>query len=534
MYTDEKRTGVHDVIRRQDHQLFAHILTPALFFQAALMCGLKIVRSPLNLINLVWLALSAARHPELSFACLLERPLNSLRDSESFPGSDLERRIDEANRPRTAKSRRARQRRGKNNRHAHKGGCRAHARHDPHGTAAERVSEEAFTKARGRMPSEFWLALFVLLHQRFEALHADVLRWGRFRLLAVDGTRLALPDWPALRQHFGTANNAHGSHDAQARLVMVQFPLARLPLAYALRPVKVGESTIARQLLQGLRPDDLVLLDAGFRSYGVLAQIDEQGAFFCLRLSQKLNLKVVKRLGTKNDVEVQGRPKDSRGQWAKEGLPKSLRLRRLTYPVKGFRPLQLLTNVLSAQEVPYQKWWGLSVSEAGEVLARGIYNFRWEIETTYRELKVEQGLEGGLRCRTPEGVEYEVAGHVLHYLLVRWLLVEAAAQAGLSPLRLSFQGALREIGAMAPVALVASAGWLGQVLRPRLLERLAGHVVLERPGRTYPRSAKERRKRKRATKARSRRRPPARERPWFGNGWDLRGRQIEPTTFKHS
>ena len=88
---------------------------------------------------------------------------------------------------------------------------------------------------------------------------------------------------------------------------------------------------------------------------------------------------------------------------------------------------------------------GIVVAEEGEALSRGAYRWRWEIETSYRELKVEQKLEGGLRCRTREGIEYEVAGHVLHYLLVRWLLVEAAASAGISPLRLSFKEALRDI-----------------------------------------------------------------------------------------
>src|SRR5262249_56706471 len=104
-------------------------------------------------------------------------------------------------------------------------------------------------------------------------------------------------------------------------------------------------------------------------------------------------------------VEVVWRPKDSRGQWRKEKLPKSLRLRRLTYPVKGFRPLRLLTNVLSPEDVPYEAWWGLSVSEAGGGLAPGAYNFRWGIEATYRQREAEQKLDGGPRGRAPDGVE---------------------------------------------------------------------------------------------------------------------------------
>jgi hypothetical protein len=517
MYTDENRSRVQDEIRRQDHQLFAHLLTPDLFVQAAWMCGLTIIRSPLNLVNLVGLALCAARHPEQSFASLLDHTLSSLRDSEHFPRSPLGQLLGAADRQRRRPGRRAGRR------------DRPLSRHDPHGTqGADHVSDAAFAKARQRMPSAFWVALLLLLGERFEAAHADVLRWGPFRLMALDGTRLDLPDYPALRGHFGTASNSSGSHNAQARLVLLQFPLARLPYAYALQPVRVGESTMARQLLQGLRPRDLVLLDAGFRSYGVLAQVHQQGAFFCLRLGQKLNLKVVKELGSAHDVQVQWRPKDSRGQWRQQGLPPALSLRRLTYPVKGYRPLQLLTNLLSAQEVPYQRWWGLSVSEEGEVLARGIYNFRWEIETTYRELKVEQRLEGSLRSRTPEGIDYEVAGHVLYYLLVRWLLVEAAVAAQVSPLRLSFKEALRDIDTLSAPTRLASPGWVRKVLRPRLLEKMATHGVVERPGRSYPRAAPARRAQKRAQKATPRRSQKAKDRLWFGNGWDLRGRQIDP------
>ncbi len=203
--------------------------------------------------------------------------------------------------------------------------------------------------------------------------------------MALDGTEILLPDWPALRSHFGTPRNASGSHGPQARLVLLQYPLARQPRAYALEPRARGENTIARRLLQGLGGEDLVLLDAGFLCYGLLCQIDQQHAFFCLRLKKDLNTRRIKRLSEETgdrDMLVEWTPKDSRGKWRKEGLPKSMTLRLLTYRAKGFRPLRLLTNVLSEQEVPYEQFWGLSVSEEGEVLFKGAYNLRWEIETT--------------------------------------------------------------------------------------------------------------------------------------------------------
>jgi hypothetical protein len=516
MYTDEKRSRVHDKIRSLDQPLFTHLLTPDLFFQAAAQCGLKIICSPLNLINLVWLALSAARNPSLSFACLLGLPLKTLQDHSSFAGSPLGQLLSSPRKPRKNKS-----------------------RHNPHGTAVQTVTEEAFVKARRRMPTDFWVALFLLLAQRFQDQYGKVIRWRRFRLLAVDGTRINLPDWPVLRDHFGTASNAAGSHGAQARLLLVQFPLARLPYAYARAPVKQGEPTLARQLLQGLRPDDLVLLDAGFLCYGLLCQVAQQHASFCLRLHKDLNLRVIKKLGSRNDVLVDWTPKDSRGKWRKEGLPKTMRLRRLTYHASGFRPLHLLTNVLSEQDVPYEAWWGLSLSEEGEVLSKGAYNWRWEIETSYLELKVMQGLEGGLRSRTPEGIEYEVAGHVLHYLLVRWWIVEAAVEAQVSPLRLSFTEALREINSLWSASVVATPEWLSQTLRPRLRERLASHVVPERPGRRAPRGAQARHAAAQARQAKARQaarratkgkpgQKKGKPRGWFGKGWDLAGRRISP------
>lgn len=348
------------------------------------------------------------------------------------------------------------------------------------------MSEEAFTKARRLLPLAYWTALLVLLGERFEAEHGRRLRWHGLRLLALDGTCLELPSWPALRAHYGTATNASGRHNVQARMALLQFPLTRLPCAYALAPYAVGEVTLAGRLLGRLRPDDLVLFDRGFFSYGLFWQVQSRRAFFAVRLRAGIGLRRRRRLGP-GDQLVRWRPKDSRGQWRRRGLPRSIDLRLVRYRVPGFRPEALVTNLTDPARVRWQDWVGLAgASEAGRPLQPGLYRRRWEIETTFAELKVAQGLEGGLRSRTPAGVEYEVAGHVLLYLLVRWLLVEAAQAHGADPLRLSFVEALRELDDLRPALLVARPAWAA-VLLPRLLDRLASHRVPSRPGRRFPR-----------------------------------------------
>jgi hypothetical protein len=308
-----------------------------------------------------------------------------------------------------------------------------------------------------------------------------------YRLLAIDGTCIDMANWKRLKDHFGTAINAGGKQNTQARMVMLQFPMARLPYRYELCPLDNGEVTIARRLARHLCKKDLVLLDACFWSYGLLWDIQNRDAFFAIPLKRKkFNLKRVRRLGWQ-DQEMCWTPKDSRGQWRKEKLPKSINLRVITYRVPGFRDQKLATNVLSATSISREDWVRLAndCTEKGK-FQPGLYHRRWEIETTYRELKVEQGMNGNLRSRTPESIQFEVAGHVVLYFLVRWLMVEAAVEHGIDPLRLSFKNALRELLKMHDSLVIAKGRWV-HVLLGRLAERIAEHKVPYRPGRAYPR-----------------------------------------------
>ncbi len=142
---------------------------------------------------------------------------------------------------------------------------------------------------------------------------------------------------------------------------------------------------------------------------------------------------------------------------------------------------------LVASRIPREEWVRAAseCTEKGE-FKPGLYHRRWEIETTYRELKVEQGLNGNLRGRTPESIQFEVAGHVVLYFLVRWLMVEAAMKHGLDPLRLSFKNAFAELLEMHSSLVTAKGRWVGVLLR-RLLDRIAEHQVPHRPGRSYSR-----------------------------------------------
>ena len=190
--------------------------------------------------------------------------------------------------------------------------------------------------------------------------------------------------------------------------------------------------------------------------------------------------------------------------------PESIELRVIEYQIPGFRPSAIVTNMKSPKRISREDWVRMATeSESGRSLDRrirlrvGLYHRRWEIETTFHELKADQGLERSLRSRTAASIRYEVAGHVVLYLLIRWLMVEAAARAAPDgdPLGLSFKHALEELLTAWPMLLTADASDVSRRILPRLLKAIASHQVNWRPGRSFPRKPKSKTKRSKKRKS---------------------------------
>jgi hypothetical protein len=468
MFKDELRDKVWNEIRQHDLQAFAKQLTPQVFAEAATQAGVRMSCSALNLVNLVWLGIATAMQRGSSFAFILTTTLKLLEDQKDFYSSPLGKQKKNARRKAKKKGKRG----GKSKYHPH--------RHDP-----TEVTEEAFAQARQRMPLAFWMALITVLAERFQRDHSQYLDFRGFRLLAMDGTVLTLPNVKRLRQHYGRPKNGQRKKAApQARMVMLTLPGTRIPMAYEASPLADSELTLAGRLTRHLRVNDLLLMDRGFISYGLFWQIQNRGAYFGTRLRKQIKLKKLKVLGPQDQL-VEWAPQDSRRQW--RALRRSMQLRVIHYQFPGFRASAIITNVLDPKRLPREDWVRMAhdCDDNGK-FTPGLYHRRWEIETSYFELKVVLRLKS-LRSRTPASLEYELAGCVVYYLLVRWLIVLAAEKHGLDPLRISFTNAVRELEQMRATLITADQQWVRRVLLPRLLERMASHTVPLRPGRHYPR-----------------------------------------------
>ena len=120
---------------------------------------------------------------------------------------------------------------------------------------------------------------------------------------------------------------------------------------------------------------------------------------------------------------------------------------------------------------------------AGEIAE--LYCRRWRIEALFREVKVGLGADV-LRSLTPDGVRREVAARLLALNLVRSIMLEAAREHGVDPLRQSLSAALRTILAFAPDMASAPPAQLPLIYQAMLRE-IASQLVPRRPDRNEPR-----------------------------------------------
>jgi hypothetical protein len=373
MSPQDIRRHVWDQLRQKDLRAFVAILPAEVILQAAHQALVPVGTGTLHLVNMVWLSLASALHALETFSAILEHTLKLVEDGPHSHGSALQRARRTA--PPTGERR----------------------RHDPRPKDPGVVSEEAFAQARQLLPWSFWVALVVVLAERFVAQHDARTRFRGFRLLSLDGTCLDLANWKRLRDYFGTVSNGKGRRKAQARLVMLQLPLVRLPWRYELVPITAGERTVAARLLGHLGRDDLVLMDRGFFSYGLFWQVLHAQAHFAIRAVGRVKFTPVASLPDGTRL-VDWTPSDRR--WRTGGLPATLRLRVIDYQIKGFRPSAIVTSVLDPETIERTAWVGLAqVDDTGRVLrGAGLYHRRWEIEMSHPDYPSSDPLYHGSRA----------------------------------------------------------------------------------------------------------------------------------------
>lgn len=319
-----------------------------------------------------------------------------------------------------------------------------------------------------------------LLHQVVELL-ARPQTPGAFyqglRLMALDGFLLDVPDTPA-NAIFGRPDGGRGAGAfPQARVVSLCELGTHVLWRSLIRTRHCGEPTMAGSLLPCLTADMLLLWDRNFFSYDHVAAVRRRGAHLLARLKKHLVLVPIRRLPDRSYLaKIYPSPHDR----AKDRQGLLVRIIEYTFrdpgrPGAGERH-RLLTTLLDWEAHP-----------AKTLIV--LYHRRWEEELAIDELKTHQRERPVLRSETPAGVVQEIYGLLLGHYVVRKLMFEAATGKALSPLRVSFTGALKILRCRLPECPKSRLGlrrWYED-----LLAEIGDEIIPKRRDRVNPRVIKQ-------------------------------------------
>lgn len=301
--------------------------------------------------------------------------------------------------------------------------------------AVKVAGKSALTQARRRLGEEPLRQLYERLVRPI-ATEATRGAWYRgWRLVSLDGSTLDVADSAANDAGFGRPGSGRGPGAfPQLRLVSLLENGTHVLFGACLGRYSAGESTLARTVLDALRPGMLCLADRQFFSHALWRQALASGADLLWRVKGDLRLPCETPLPDGSFLTTLY-PTATERRRRQNGV----RVRVIEYRLSGSAELyRLITTLLDPQVAP-----------ADELAA--LYHERWEIEGTLDEFKTHlRGARMVLRSETPALVRQEVWGLLLAHFAVRGLMHEAALQANEDPDRLSFLHAVRVIRRQMP------------------------------------------------------------------------------------
>ena len=341
-------------------------------------------------------------------------------------------------------------------------------------------STSGYCRARQRLPLDMVTALVRTTGNLIDQQIPAAWLWRGRRVRIIDGTTVTLAD---------TAANQDSYPQQRSQKPGLGFPICRIVgatclasgavISAAMGPYKGkggSEHTLLRTLLPSFKAGDILVGDALYGSYAILAECLARGLDIVFEQNggrkRTTDFRKGTRLGSKDHLIRLTKP-IQRPEWMSQEhyqtLPDDLTIREIHIDGKI-----LITTLCDPKEAPKQA-------------LKTLYRNRWHVELDIRNIKTTLGMEI-LACKTPEMAEKEMWVYLLAYNLIRIVMAQSAVLAHVLPRTLSFKHSLQL--------------WLAWSRQPeptyepqylaQLFELIAARQVGNRPGRVEPRAVKRR------------------------------------------
>lgn len=349
-----------------------------------------------------------------------------------------------------------------------------------HGLAPCSTKTGGYCKARQRLPLEMVSGMVACTGQLIAGKSQGRWRWHGRRVRLVDGTTVTLPDTPANQAAYPQQSNQRpGLGFPICRIVGITCLFSGAVLNATMgkyQGKEAGELALLQPMLDTFEADDVILADALYATYFLLAELLLRGvdAVFEQHGARKRSLDFLQgeKLGSRDHLITLTKPK-IRPQWMTQdqykAAPDTLTVRELETGSKV-----LVTTLLCPKTIP-------------KMALKELFKRRWQVELDIRNIKTTLGMET-LSCKTPEMGEKEMHAYLLAYNLIRLIMLQSALLADVLPRSLSFKHTqqlwLAWSGTSSPSDHRESAAGL--------LALVAEQTVGNRPGRIEPRAIKRR------------------------------------------
>ncbi len=252
---------------------------------------------------------------------------------------------------------------------------------------AQTVSGAAFSKARKKI---LHTAFIELNHQAIvETTYADEYKtYKGLRILAIDGSKIQLPDTPEIKEAFGAITVRNQYDDVEGTyacaLASVLYDTENNIAIHALfEPGKSSEIDCARKHLSHIREHDLIIFDRGYCAYRIMAFMAEtKGDFLirCHRNSFSIANDMLAGKGQDDVIVTLRRDSVLHKKYPDANLPKTLTVRFVRVLLDTGEYEVLATSLMDHNAFPTSDF-------------KALYWKRWGIETFYGKAKTRLMLE---------------------------------------------------------------------------------------------------------------------------------------------
>lgn len=153
------------------------------------------------------------------------------------------------------------------------------------------ITNSAFNQNRMKISPLFFKEINKILVDEFYADNdANVKLWKGFRLLAVDGSKITLPNTKTLKQIYGVTKNQHATEIVQARASFLYDINNDMIIDAKISSSSIGERELCKGHLVFCHSDeDLIIFDRGYPSFELVYELKQRGIHFLMRCKTKFN-----------------------------------------------------------------------------------------------------------------------------------------------------------------------------------------------------------------------------------------------------